>query len=90
MSIWPGLNLSTIGRKRCEKNGEWRMENEESSVRSADRKEIVMHGDGLYKEIYLNELRPGRFQPRRTFEAVKLLELAESIKRQGVMDPPVV
>ena len=49
-----------------------------------------MHGDGLYKEIYLNELRPGRFQPRRTFEAVKLLELAESIKKQGVMDPPVV
>lgn len=43
-----------------------------------------------YREVYLSEICPGRFQPRRAFDAVKLLELAESIKGQGLIEPPVV
>lgn len=42
------------------------------------------------QEIPLSQIRPGRFQPRRTFDPESLLELAGSIRDQGLIDPVVV
>ena len=43
-------------------------------------------GQGV-KEIDVGEIKPNRFQPRRTFSDDKLDELAESIKVHGVVQP---
>ncbi len=45
--------------------------------------------EGL-EQIPLEQLKPGKFQPRREFEATALTELAESIRHQGVVQPIVV
>lgn len=41
-------------------------------------------------EIKLDELRSNPYQPRQTFDQEKLLELAESIKEFGVLEPIIV
>lgn len=41
-------------------------------------------------EISLKEIRPNPFQPRKTFDEEALLELAESIKNDGLLQPIVV
>lgn len=41
-------------------------------------------------EIPLKDIRPNPFQPRKTFDEVALLELAESIKEDGLLQPIVV
>jgi len=46
--------------------------------------------DGPLKEIPVEFLQRGRYQPRRDFAEDKLAELAESIKAQGLMQPIVV
>ena len=46
--------------------------------------------DGPLKEIAVEFLQRGRYQPRREFAEDKLAELAESIKAQGLMQPIVV
>jgi len=45
--------------------------------------------DGL-KELSLEALQPGKYQPRTNMEQEALAELAESIKAQGVMQPVLV
>lgn len=47
-----------------------------------DRKEIA--------EIPIGEIAPNPYQPRQVFDSVKLAELAESIKEQGMIQPIVV
>lgn len=42
------------------------------------------------RQLPLEKLRRGKYQPRRDFEQAALKELAESIKTQGVMQPIVV
>lgn len=43
------------------------------------------------RELPIDQLRPGRFQPRQHFDQEKLLELAEAIKTtQGLLQPIVV
>tara|TARA_B100000927_G_scaffold96050_1_gene77497 strand:- start:247 stop:1092 length:846 start_codon:yes stop_codon:yes gene_type:complete len=42
------------------------------------------------KEIELEKIKPGRFQPRANFDDEKLGELTESIKNQGVLSPILV
>ena len=42
------------------------------------------------KEIELEKIKPGRFQPRSNFDNEKLRELTESIKNQGVLSPILV
>ena len=42
------------------------------------------------KEIDLNKIKPGRFQPRSNFDNEKLEELTASIKNQGVLSPILV
>ena len=41
-------------------------------------------------EIPLKDIRPNPFQPRKSFNEVSLLELAESIKNDGLIQPIVV
>jgi ParB family chromosome partitioning protein len=42
---------------------------------------------GTMREVPVDQLRPGRYQPRSHMQHEALLELAESIKSQGVMQP---
>lgn len=46
--------------------------------------------DGPMKELPVEFLQRGRYQPRREFAEDKLQELADSIKAQGLMQPIVV
>jgi ParB family chromosome partitioning protein len=47
-------------------------------------------GDGAPNSLRLDQLRPGRYQPRTRMDEGSLYELAESIKTQGVMQPILV
>jgi len=42
------------------------------------------------KEINVESINPGRFQPRTNFDEEKLLELTSSIKKHGVLSPILV
>jgi ParB family chromosome partitioning protein len=42
------------------------------------------------RQLPLDLIRPGRFQPRSVFDEDKLAELADSIRAQGVVQPVVV
>jgi len=42
------------------------------------------------KEINIKKIKPGRFQPRTSFDKNKLEELTGSIKKQGVLSPILV
>jgi len=46
-------------------------------------------GDEL-RNLPLDLIRPGRYQPRSVFDEDKLMELADSIRAQGVVQPVVV
>lgn len=46
--------------------------------------------DGELKQIPVEFLRPGKYQPRRDMDQDALEELAESIRQQGIMQPIVV
>ncbi len=45
---------------------------------------------GALREIPVEWIRPGRYQPRKDFPEEALEELAQSIRKQGVMQPIVV
>jgi ParB family chromosome partitioning protein len=47
-------------------------------------------GDGEPHTLFLDQLQAGRYQPRTRIDEGALLELAESIKAQGVMQPVLV
>lgn len=51
-------------------------------VESTPKEDIV--------QININELRSNPYQPRRTFDQEKLVELADSIKEFGVLEPIIV
>jgi len=44
----------------------------------------------VVRELGLDELRPGRYQPRNQVREDSLAELAESIREQGVLQPLIV
>ena len=44
--------------------------------------------DGRLVDLPVEQLRPGQYQPRSVFDPDRLEELAESIRRQGVIQPP--
>ena len=44
----------------------------------------------LLQEIPIEWIRPGKYQPRKGFDALKLDELANSIRSQGVIQPVVL
>ena len=48
-----------------------------------------VHEGGL-RQLDVDLLRPGRYQPRRTFTPEALADLAESIRAEGVVQPIIV
>ena len=48
--------------------------------------------DNSYKvvDVDINEILPNRFQPRIQFDEDEILELSDSIKEHGVIQPIVV
>lgn len=52
------------------------------------RVEDLQPGDSL-RSLRVSQMQPGKYQPRREMDEVKLAELAESIKAQGVIQPIV-
>lgn len=46
--------------------------------------------DSDIREIKLNDISPGKQQPRKTFDEEKLNNLSESIKKHGVVQPIIV
>ncbi len=49
-----------------------------------------LSAEGALKDLPLNQLQPGQYQPRKVMADEALAELAESIKAQGVIQPIVV
>lgn len=43
-----------------------------------------------FRTLAIEQLQPGRFQPRKDMDPVRLQELADSIKAQGMVQPVVV
>jgi ParB family chromosome partitioning protein len=52
--------------------------------------ESASSGDAPPRELALDRLRPGKYQPRTRMDEGSLYELAESIRSQGVMQPVLV
>lgn len=50
----------------------------------------ITANNNLLKEIELNKIRPGKYQPRRIFDEQELTELADSIRQNGVIQPIVL
>lgn len=48
------------------------------------------HGRVAIREVPIDRITPNPDQPRRSFDPVRLAELAESIKEQGVIQPVVL
>jgi len=46
--------------------------------------------DSLVKEIDINSITPNPYQPRKVFEQDALMNLSESIKKHGLLQPIVV
>jgi len=61
----------------------------ERKEQAGDGPEAAMPGESL-REIPVDLIQPGPFQPRQDMAAQALEELAQSIDRQGVMQPVVV
>lgn len=72
-----GRNLSSMLSKSALQHA---VENAESGVSSRD----------ALKELPLDLITPGPYQPRSIFDKDRLAELAESIRHQGVIQPVVV
>ena len=53
-------------------------------------KVVGLHPEGTLRQIAIEDLQPGRYQPRRDMREEALQTLAESIKAQGVIQPIVV
>lgn len=65
-------------------------EGPESGAAEAGKQELVAAAAASLKELPIEWIKPGKYQPRQNFDDEKLDELAASIKQQGVMQPIVV
>jgi ParB family chromosome partitioning protein len=52
--------------------------------------EIEVSSDDRIQEIPLDKIVPNPYQPRKKFDPVKMMELAESIREHGVIQPVIV
>ncbi len=51
---------------------------------------LLKDDEGEVREVSLNQLVPGRHQPRQDFSEEQLRELADSIKQKGILQPILV
>jgi len=64
-------------------------EDEEGDYPSGTELQMDSGGSGR-KVIDIAKIRPGEFQPRKTFDEAALRELAESVKKHGLLQPILV
>ena len=64
--------------------------NEAAAAAEAPVAEVAADPDKTLKELAVDLIQRGKYQPRRDMEPESLQELADSIKVQGVMQPIVV
>ncbi|MDQ7797570.1 MAG: ParB/RepB/Spo0J family partition protein [Candidatus Edwardsbacteria bacterium] len=50
----------------------------------------IPHPEGIERFLKLSEIKPNRFQPRRSFREAELAELMDSIREKGVIEPVIV
>lgn len=62
----------------------------ESDRQVKDSQDALSKSHDQYPEVSVNDVAPGRYQPRRDMEPGALEELSASIKAQGVMQPIVI
>lgn len=62
----------------------------DSASAAGTRPAETASADGELRSLPIDQLRPGRYQPRRVMDEEALEELAQSIRAQGVMQPIVV
>ena len=55
-----------------------------------EKKEELKDGEEIVRKIKVIEIEPNRDQPRKIFDNESLEELAESIKKYGVIQPIIV
>lgn len=58
--------------------------------RVTDEHHAASATDGVLRTIRIEQLQPGKYQPRTRMDEASLQELAQSIKAQGVMQPVLV
>jgi len=63
---------------------------EEVSLDAGETADDTQPADGQLRQLPIEYMQRGRFQPRKDMSAEALEELAESIRTQGVMQPIVV
>lgn len=51
---------------------------------------VEVNEEETVKEIELKEIKPNPYQPRKVFSEEAILELKESIKQHGVLQPIIV
>ncbi|MDX5298490.1 MAG: ParB/RepB/Spo0J family partition protein, partial [Gammaproteobacteria bacterium] len=61
-----------------------------SSAKSSASKEAATPEDGELRDLPVDLIQRGRYQPRRDMDPEALQELSDSIRQQGVMQPVVV
>ncbi len=60
------------------------------TVNMAQPKLATNPSDVSLQQLDLDLIQPGRYQPRRIFDPEALQDLAESIRKQGIVQPIVV
>jgi len=51
---------------------------------------VTPHPEGIERFLKLSEIKPNRFQPRRSFREAELAELMDSIREKGIIEPVIV
>ncbi len=60
------------------------------SSKKSKKSESPVQGEGPEVTLKTTDLEPNRNQPRKTFDEDKILELADSIKQHGILEPLIV
>lgn len=88
------VHLSKSWRKACVsmvQTVKWNGKKIERLVRRMTEKWQSQQNDSeQVQRLALTEIRPNPYQPRKTFDAEKLTELAQSIAQHGVLQPIIV
>ena len=62
----------------------------ESMLQPEEEENVLKDGEEIVKSIKIIDIEPNRDQPRKIFDNESLEELAESIKRYGIIQPIIV
>ena len=58
--------------------------------KKSEKSENQVQAEGVEVKLKTTDLEPNRNQPRKTFDEDKILELADSIKQHGILEPLIV